>query len=181
MLESCKVSDAFDPCNVFTLSQEGGRSNDPRDPGGATNQGLTLPDLRHWDRDATVDDLWNMPNDLRDALYRALYWTPVRGWALWPGLDLMVYDHGVNCGVLCSTRLLQELLHVTADGVLGPVTAQAARAVLPADRAALVANLNTAQANDYRTKRNFDVFGHGWLNRCAARKAAALQLMGAAA
>ena len=165
------MSDPFQDCLAFTLAQEGGWSNDPRDPGGATNHGLTMPDLLRWDRDATLDDLRGIPDDLVSALYWALYWMPVRGWALWPGLDLMLFDAAVNTGVGVATKQLQRLLHVVPDGAIGAITVQAARSV--DDRAALLSALHTTQSAAYRAMGGFPSFGRGWLARCDRRYAAA--------
>ena len=168
------MADPFDACLAFTLAEEGGFVDDKSDPGGVTCFGLTMPDLLHWDRDATAADLRAMPADLVAALYRALYWMPVRGWALWPGLDLMLFDAAVNCGVGVATKQLQRLLHVPVDGALGAITALAARAV--SDKPTLLSGLHDAQAAAYRAMGNFPTFGHGWLARCDRRYAAARQL-----
>ena len=63
-----------------------------------------------------------------------------------PGLDLAVFDLAVHSGPLRAVRLLQAVLGVEADGIVGPVTlgaalliAAALSAALPPDRAALLA------------------------------------------
>ena len=170
------ASDPFEPCLAFTLAQEGGWSDDPRDPGGPTMRGLTMADLRAWDRDATPDDLRLMPDALVASLYRALYWQPVRGWALWPGLDLMLFDAAVNCGVGVATRQVQRLLGVAADGCLGPVTALAAKSIV--GRPALLASLHEAQFAAYEGMAGFPRFGAGWLARADRRHAAARERAG---
>lgn len=49
---------AFDRLKQFILSWEGGFVNDPRDPGGATNKGVTLAKFREiYGKDKTVNDL----------------------------------------------------------------------------------------------------------------------------
>ena len=186
------MSDPFDACLSFTLAQEGGWSDDAFDPGGTTNRGLTIQDLLHWNREATLADLRAMPDDLVAALYRALYWMPVRGWALWPGLDLMLFDAAVNTGVGVATKQLQRLLRVVPDGALGVITAsrkigrrtcsalgvitaQAARSV--EDRPALLLALHDAQSAGYRAMVNFPRFGQGWLARCERRYAAGCRLI----
>ena len=59
------MADQFDPCLGFTLAQEGGYVDDPADPGGATNMGITLATLRHWDHDPALG-----PVDVRDMTRR---------------------------------------------------------------------------------------------------------------
>jgi len=170
--------DAFPSCLAFTLAEEGGWTNDPLDPGGPTMDGLTMPDLLHWDRDATIDDLRNMPGDLVSALYRALYWQPVRGGELWSGLDLLVFDYGVNAGVGTSAMALQRLLRVkTVDGIIGPITAGAARSVFAPRRPVLLSALAEAHRTHYRALGQFPRYGAGWLGRVDRSLAAALQML----
>jgi hypothetical protein len=42
------MDDNFDTCLAFTLKEEGGYSDNPADPGGATNMGITLATYRQW-------------------------------------------------------------------------------------------------------------------------------------
>jgi hypothetical protein len=42
------MADRFDACLAFTLREEGGYVDDPADPGGATNMGITLATYRQW-------------------------------------------------------------------------------------------------------------------------------------
>jgi lysozyme family protein len=42
------MADGFDACLAFTLREEGGYVDDPADPGGATNMGITLATYRQW-------------------------------------------------------------------------------------------------------------------------------------
>jgi lysozyme family protein len=45
------VSDAFEICLAFTLREERGYADNPADPGGATNMGVTLATYRDWSDD----------------------------------------------------------------------------------------------------------------------------------
>src|SRR4051794_13371623 len=54
------LADLFAECLAFTLAQEGGYVDDPYDPGGATNMGITLATLRQWDHDSALG-----PDDVR--------------------------------------------------------------------------------------------------------------------
>ena len=63
------------------------------------------------------------------AIYRSLYWNPLRAEALPLGVDLSVFDMGVNAGICRSPRLLQRALGFTGeevDGSIGPETLAAA-------------------------------------------------------
>src|ERR1700719_3107773 len=101
------MADDFDACLAFTLKEEGGYSDDPADPGGATNMGITLATYRQW-----ADNPNLAPLQVRDlsertarAIYRSLYWNPLRADALPAGVDLSVFDMGVNAGIWGSARL----------------------------------------------------------------------------
>jgi lysozyme family protein len=45
------MANTFDICVTFTLREEGGYVDDPSDPGGATNMGVTLATYRQWSDD----------------------------------------------------------------------------------------------------------------------------------
>lgn len=97
--------------------------------------------------------------------YRALYWDRVRADELPAGLDL-----AVNSGPLRAVRMLQAILDVGADGVVGPKTLAAARA---ANVAEIVAKLCDARLRFLRGLSHFAVFGRGWEARVKSIRAAA--------
>lgn len=164
----------FLPAVAFTLAHEGGFSDDPRDPGGATNRGITLRTLSAWRHQAcSVADVQALGEAEARAIYRANYWNAVHGDALPAGLDLMVFDFGVPSGPGRSAVLLQTAVGVLADGAIGPQTLGAVAAV---DAERLIARLSVAQEAFYRTLGGFITFGDGWLNRLADRKRAAMQM-----
>ncbi len=176
------MADAFDTCLAFTLEREGGFSDDPHDPGGATCHGITLATYRDWADNPRLD-----VSDIRDIaaatvreIYHGRYWLPVSAESLPRGVDLMVFDHGVNAGPGRSARLLQEVLGFSGaavDGAIGPKTLAAAAA---ADPATVIARLAASQAAYYRSLDDFDRYGAGWLNRVDARRALAMQMIQAA-
>jgi hypothetical protein len=106
------VDNRFDECLAFTLRAEGGYVDDPADPGGATNMGVTLATLREWSDDPSLgaNQVQDMSLRTARAIYRALYWNPLRADDLPVGVDLSVFDFGVNAGIWHSARLLQRAL-----------------------------------------------------------------------
>src|SRR5215831_18639306 len=173
------MADMFDACLAFTLREEGGYVDDPNDPGGATNMGITLATYRQWSDDPGLGPAQVRGMTLRTAraIYRSLYWNPLRADALPAGVDLSVFDMGVNAGIWRSARLLQRALGFTGeevDGSIGPETLAAA------DRFAartLVNNLADWQTAYYRSLANFPIFGTGWFRRTEARRDAALAMI----
>ena len=111
------------------------------------------------------------------AIYRSLYWNPLRAEALPLGVDLSVFDMGVNAGICRSPRLLQRALGFTGeevDGSIGPETLVAADRF---DARTLVSNLADRQTAYYRSLANFRIFGTGWLRRTNSRRNAALAMI----
>jgi lysozyme family protein len=177
--EEDEMAEKFDICLAFTLRQEGGYVDDPADPGGATNMGITLATYREWSDDPRLGDLQVKDLTLKtaSAIYRSLYWNPLRADALPPGVDLSVFDMGVNAGIWRSARLLQRALGFTGeevDGSIGPETLAAANRF---DALTLVNNLADRQTAYYRSLANFPIFGTGWLRRTRARRDAALAMI----
>jgi len=173
------MADTFGTCVAFTLREEGGYVDNPADPGGATNMGVTLATLCQWADDPQLGatQVRDMTVRTARAIYRGLYWNPLRADALPCGVDLSVFDMGVNAGTWRSARLLQRVLGFTGDevdGSIGPITLGAAAKF---DARALVDDLAERQATFYRSLAEFSIFGEGWLNRCRARKEAALGMI----
>jgi lysozyme family protein len=159
---------------AFTLAEEGGFTDDPRDAGGATNWGITQATLSHWRGEpCTIDDVENLGNNEVRAIYHALYWLALQCDTLRNGLDLMMFDFGVNAGVGRAARMLQASLDVTVDGLLGPISMLAARG---ADLVGLIGDLATRQEAFYSGLADFPVFGKDWLARLGRRKTLALSM-----
>ena len=169
----------FDECLKFTLKQEGGFSDTPGDHGGATNFGITISTFRHWlhDEGASVQRLKDISQAERDGIYYSGYWTPPQCGALPIGADLMVFDFCVNAGPRASVYILQRLLGVKVDGLVGPLTIAAAAQ----GGRSLIEALGGAQVGYYRALVQFPLFGHGWLARTNRRTDAALLAWDAAA
>lgn len=165
------MSDRFPACLAFTLAEEGGFVNDPADPGGATNKGITLATYRRYVPDATEDGLRHISDADVARIYRAGYWAPVRGADLPAGVDLMVFDFGVNAGPGRSAKMLQRAAGVAEDGAIGPMTLAAVRRMPAPDLIRVIAQMHR---DYYATLANFGWFGRGWLARTARREHAAL-------
>jgi lysozyme family protein len=164
--------DNFPACVEFTLSQEGGFVDNPLDPGGATNYGITLRTLSAWLKiPCAVQDVKNLKQAVAVQIYRANYWLP----GLPAGVDLMVFDESVNAGPGRSVELLQGALGFqTASGWLDANT-RAWSHVAPA--ANLIKSLGAAQAAFYKKLPKFAEFGDGWLARLERRQTAALAML----
>lgn len=121
-------------CLDVVLVYEGGYSNHPKDPGGVTLEGViqrVYDDYRRG-RGLALKALTAAMRGTaawiaeRNAIYEAGYWRMVRGDDLQAGVDLCVFDFGVNSGPSRSIKYLQAVVGVAQDGRPGPVTLQAA-------------------------------------------------------
>lgn len=150
-------------CLDMVLHHEGGYSNHPDDPGGATNMGITQATLRDWSkRDVTKDDVEALTRDDVAPIYLGKYWTPVRGDDLPGGVDLAVFDFAVNSGTQRAIKALQECAGVTADGVIGPITMAAVKKANAKD---LIFSLCIRRMNFLQRLRHWVTFGRGWSRR----------------
>ena len=168
-------ADTFDRCVAVVLAQEGGFSEDPADRGGATNFGITLATLRDWrNAEVSASDVHALTRAEATEIYRARYWIPARCGDLGPGVDLMVFDFGVNAGPATAVKHLQRALGVTDDGSIGPKTMAALQAATPRE---LIGQLAEARLAYYRGLADFERYGRGWTNRTQRVLAAALAMM----
>jgi len=94
---------SFETALPFILAREGGRVDDPADPGGRTNFGITQ---RTWDAwlaahpdDDLPSDVWDALPDEVAPLYQTNYWDAAGCGALSDGPALALFDTAVNCGV----------------------------------------------------------------------------------
>ena len=171
----------FEGALAHVLEMEGGWTEDPFDPGGPTNHGLTLEDLIGYlglGRDpaairAATARLRIIEPGLVASIYRQRYWLPSRAGELPAGLALMHFDAAVNHGVGAAARMLQEAVGAEIDGEIGPLTLAAA--LLRQEAQAIGAYAERRRAR-YRSLATFWRFGRGWLRRVDATERAALVL-----
>lgn len=171
------TTDLFAAAEAFTLSQEGGWADNPADRGGPTMAGITLAVYRAWlhDPSTTPEQLKAISSDEVQAIYRELYWNPISGDLLQPGVGLAVFDAAVNLGVHEAAKLLQTCVGASQDGVIGPVTVARANRVSPT---LLINHYSSEREAYYRGCTGFTEFGRGWLTRSQACSKAASRIAG---
>lgn len=112
----------------LVLAYEGGYVNDPADPGGATNKGITqrVYDAYRTAHRVPTQSVARITDPEVEEIYLEQYWKPGHCDILpWP-LSMAHFDACVNTGIGQATRLLQRAAGVTDDGVWGPATAATA-------------------------------------------------------
>lgn len=179
------AAERFARCLDHVLAHEGGYADHPKDPGGATNMGITHKTLARWRK---VSPWWKLPKaEVRTLgrpeaahIYEASYWQQVHGTELPAGLDLAVFDFAVNSGPSRAIKSLQSSLKVKADGWIGPLTLDALKArIAAAGIAGLITALCDRRLGFLQRLATFAVFGRGWSRRVADIRAAALAMAGA--
>ena len=174
------MSDRFDTCLALLLRSEGGYVNNPADPGGATDLGVTRAAWSEWlGRPVSVDEIRALtPADVA-PLYHKDFWDALQCDQLAPGVDYMCFDGAVNQGPGRMAKWLQRSVAVDADGVVGPQTIAAARSL---GAALLLPRLESQRWTAYRQDPDFSEFGNGWLSRLfrVLRQAQAMAIAGGA-
>ncbi len=141
------------------VAREGGFVEDPDDPGGATNRGVTLATLRRLGFDTTgdgkvqVEDVRALTQAQAEAIFIDHYFRRPGLANLPEPLQPGVFDMYVNAGST-AVRLLQKLLSdmgfpCAADGIVGPQTIRQAQAAIEAAPAHLVDAYAIARRNWY--------------------------------
>ena len=170
--------DRFPACLKIVLKHEGGYVNHPKDPGGRTNLGVTQRVWEAWTgRKATEQEMRSLTVDMVAPLYRQKYWEAVKGRDLAPGLDLHVFDFGVNAGPARAIRYLQMMIGAHPDGKFGPATMRALSNYIDQyGTAKAIKRYGELREQYYRHLRTFPTFGRGWLRRNREVTEAALRM-----
>lgn len=167
-----------------TFDTEGGYVDDPDDPGGATNHGISLRFLRglgdpeldlDGDGDLDADDVRALTRDDAAELIYAHFWQGYRYADLPTEIGAKVFDLGVNMGPRPIGRCLQRAVRavhgprLVEDGVIGPKTLRAVDqvygpALLPALRSEAAGYYRVLIARDPTREK----YQEGWLTRAYA-------------
>lgn len=162
------------------LEHEGGFSDHSADPGGATKYGISIVFLKNLsleegdidqDGDIDRDDIKALTVEDSKELYHKFFWSPLH----LEGLDseelqLHLFDHGVNAGTKTAVKLLQRILGLSDDGVIGSKTIKAANSF----EEDLLEKYKEARRNYYdriiASNLRLSVFRKGWFRRVDTTK-----------
>jgi lysozyme family protein len=167
------MTNNFKECLDLVLKSEGGWVNNPADPGGETNLGVTK---RVWEEYVghPVKTMKDLTKDDVAPMYELKYWRPCYCEVLPRGLDFAVFSMGVNAGPGRSIKLLQQSIGCVPDGVIGPRT----RELISSNNGAnLIAKFSETRREYYRSLKTFPIFGKGWLARVDREEEEALQMI----
>ena len=153
----------YDKCLKAILHHEGGYVNHPKDPGGETNLGVTK---RVYEEHGCTKNMKDLTVEDVAPIYKKGYWDKMKGDDLPGGLDLSVFDFGVNAGPGRSAKYLQTMIGTVADGGIGPNTLKAVEAYVSEHGInKSIENFQEARQGYYEKLSTFDTFGRGWTRR----------------
>jgi lysozyme family protein len=145
----------FEEAFTRLLGHEGGYTNNPADPGGETNWGISK-------RSYPDTDIKNLTRDQAAAIYLRDFWNVV-GYAD-PAIKFQVFDFAVNSGIQTAIRKLQLALGVADDGHFGPVSTSK---LASTDKNDVLMRFIAQRLRFWASLTTWPTFGKGWANRAA--------------
>jgi len=137
------------------MKSEGGYINDPNDPGGETNWGISK-------RSYPNVDIKNLTRDEAALIYLRDFWERINADKMYDGVAFQMFDFAVNSGIETAVRYLQRALGIADDGHWGPVSQAALDTASESD---IIMKL-CAERLDFMTRlKNWPSAGRGWARR----------------
>lgn len=167
-------------CIDLVLRHEGGYTINPNDPGNWSGNEVGSGVLRGTKfgiaagSHPEIHDIHALTIEDAEQIYVNQYWSAMHGDSLPVALAMVTLDAGVMSGVSRGAKWLQAALGLVADGVIGPVTIEAANAC-PDIRDAVKSACSFRLAF-LRKLPDWVTFGHGWGDRVIETQDAALSL-----
>ena len=144
-----------------------GLVDDPNDPGGITNWGISYRFLKGVRPHTTEDTIRNLTYNDAALLYETYFWNKIHGSAIHHyGLALFMFDMAVNMGIFAAVEIFQKSVGLRDDGIIGPKT----RAALfkdyePDGIRKLLVDLHVRRCIYYSKLGGFNRYSRGWLRR----------------
>jgi len=171
------MKENFDTSLKHVLVHEGGWSDHPDDPGGATMKGVTLAVYRRFfGAKKTKKDLRNITDAQLAKVYRTGYWDKCKCDDLPSGVDYAVFDSAVNSGPGRGAKWLQGAVGAVQDGGIGPETLAKVKSREP--KTAIINDMLARRLAFLKSLRTWGTFGRGWGRRVDGVRATALQMAG---
>ena len=165
----------YDKCLETILHHEGGYVNHPKDPGGETNLGVTKKVYQEHGGTKDMKDL--LVEDVA-PIYKKGYWDKMKCDDIPSGLDLCLFDFGVNAGPGRAAKFLQSMIGTTVDGGIGPNTlAKLEEYIRENGEHEAVNKYQEMRQKYYEQLSTFDTFGKGWTRRVEETTKLALDLI----
>lgn len=154
---------------------EGGYVNHPRDPGGATNFGVTqaVYDEYRISKKLAKRSVKQIAESEVDDIYLTRYANKIRYDELPAGIDYATLDGAVNSGVSRGAKWLQSAIGISADGKIGNQTISVAAKT---DAIATVKAMCAKRISFLRGLTIFSTFGKGWTSRVSRVEAESVSM-----
>ena len=143
------------------IGHEGGYVNDPRDPGGETNWGITK---RTAQANGYQGNMRAMTRDQAFKIYYSAFWLRYQCDKMPEAVAFQFFDAVVNHGLGNASRMLQRAVNVADDGIIGNMTIAAIKKMAISD---VIMRLNAERLEFYCKLSTFATFGKGWVRRVA--------------
>lgn len=149
------------------IKSEGGYVNNPKDPGGETNLGVTKAAWSTYlRRPVAPGEMKALTKEVVKPFYKTEYWDKLQCDLLPVGIDYLVFDFAVNAGVAQCAKFLQRACGAVDDGVIGPGTMGKLATMRPRE---LIDSLSIQKRKFYNDivarKPDQKIFLEGWLRR----------------
>lgn len=143
-VEATRPSKKFDRCVDIVMRREEEKHHN------GARFGINLEELKalRSDESLTASDLKELLEEDACELYRARYWNVLKCDELPVGVDLVVFDFGVDEGAGKSAKALQEVVGAKADYSIGPTTIAATKMMSPEDVVRKVSHLRSSASKD---------------------------------
>lgn len=154
----------FDVFVERVLLHEGGYSNNPRDPGGETNFGVTRRFAWKW---GYRKDMKTMSRDQAKDLYKVGIWYHYELPAFSPIIGFQAFDAFINHSPTRVIRWLQQCTLVEDDGIIGKITLESLR---KSDPVAVSEEFLNKREDYFKKHPDLPLFP-GWLTRVKLNRA----------
>lgn len=163
----------------LVLAHEGGYVNHPKDPGGATNKGITqaVYDAYRKGKGLPKRSVRNIASNEVHEIYETRYWDLAKCDDLPAGLDYAVFDYSVNSGVGKAgkdlqrtvndfgTKNLKGLVPLKVDGIIGQDTIAAVERCMDRDEEGFINAYCDTRMKFLKSLKTWGTFGKGWKRR----------------
>lgn len=143
------------------MKHEGGYVNHPKDPGGETMWGVTK---RVAVAHGYTGPMRQLPKATAQRIADKSYWQAIHGDELPRAVAWQVVDAAYNHGNRNAVKFLQRAIGVNDDGIIGPKTLAAVKAM---DQNDIVFKFNAERLEFYTKLGTWATFGRGWTRRIA--------------
>jgi len=147
----------FDAAFDRLMGHEGGYVNDPNDPGGETNWGISK-------RSYPQVDIRNLTREGAKVIYKRDFWDAAHADEMYDGVAFQALDFAINSGIQTAIRKLQKAVGAADDGWWGPITRAKVAEMSESD---VIMRFVAERLDFWRSLSTWRHFGNGWAGRAA--------------